>query len=99
MLQPVARRALLVSVPELRPLALPEWAAQLQALSAAVSPLALCVLPSFLSSIFPRRYALRRPTQLTPCGQNRFSARRVLRFGYSHRFVRRNVGRCRRTIF
>src|SRR5205807_10563864 len=75
-LQPVARWVPLVSERALRPLALLGWAAQVQALSAAVSPLALCVSPSFLSSVFARRCALRPPTRYTPYAQNRSCARR-----------------------
>src|SRR5437773_12504001 len=59
-LRPVARWVPLVSERELPPLALLAWAARLQVLFAAVSPLALCVSPSFPSSVFPRRYALDR---------------------------------------
>ena len=61
-LRPVARWVPLVSERELPPLALLAWAARLQVLFAAVSPLALCVSPSFPSSVFPQRY-LRPPTR------------------------------------
>src|SRR4029077_16902866 len=59
--RPMARWVPLLLERELRPLALLAWAPQLQAFFAAVSPLALCVSPSFLSSVFPRRSALRPP--------------------------------------